>query len=181
MPPLLLRVAIPLAGVAAIAFAWHRFGWQGVLVVVTALVMWLLLHFNRMMQVLKRAADRPVGYVDSAVMLNARLKPGVTLLHVTAMTRSLGALQTIKDEQPEVYRWSDNSQSYVDCTFNGGRLVRWELVRPAQPDAAAPAAAEPDAAPRKIGRFGAAVGGAGDNPASSPSNPGPDRASDNKE
>ena len=100
-----------MAAAAAIVFAWHRFGWQGVLVVITALVMWLLLHFNRMMQVLKRAADQPVGYVDSAVMLNAKLKPGVTLLHVTAMTRSLGALQTIKDEQPEVYRWSDNSQS----------------------------------------------------------------------
>ena len=129
MQPLFLRVGIPLAGAVAIVFAWHRFGWQGVIVVVTALVMWLLLHFNRMMQVLKRAADRPVGHVDSAVMLNARLKPGVTLLHVTAMTRSLGALQTVKDAQPEVYRWSDNSQSYVDCTFQGGRLTGWDMVR----------------------------------------------------
>ena len=182
MQPLFLRVGIPLAAAAAIVFAWHRFGWQGVLVVITALVMWLLLHFNRMMQVLKRAADQPVGYVDSAVMLNAKLKPGVTLLHVTAMTRSLGALQTIKDQQPEVYRWSDNSQSYVDCEFNGGRLVRWDMVRPAQSDDGPPADAETAAAPRKIGRFGAAVGG-GDprSAAQTPSNPGPDRPSDNKE
>ncbi len=123
-----------MAGVAAIALAWHRFGWQGVLVVVTALVLWLLLHFNRMMQVLRRAAERPVGHVDSAVMLNARLKPGLTLLHVTAMTRSLGALQTVRDAQPEVYRWSDNGQSHVDCTFQGGRLVRWDMVRPTSAD-----------------------------------------------
>nr|MBP9931886.1 glycerate kinase [Rhodoferax sp.] len=76
MHPLFLRVGVPLAGVAIITVAWYRFGWQGVAVVATAIVMWALLHFNRMMQVLKRAANRPIGYVDSAVMLNARLKPG---------------------------------------------------------------------------------------------------------
>ena len=31
-----------------------------------------------------------MGYVGSAVMLNARLKPGVNLMHVMAMTQSLG-------------------------------------------------------------------------------------------
>lgn len=173
MQPLFLRVAIPLASVAAFAFAWHRFGWPGVVVVATALVMWLLLHFNRMMQVLKRAADRPVGHVDSAVMFNAKLKPGVTLLHVTAMTRSLGALQTVKDEQPEVYRWSDNGQSYVDCEFLGGRLVRWDMVRPTPVDDAAPADTGAGPAPRKIGRFGAAVSDDGQKHPSSHPNPGP--------
>lgn len=170
-----------MAGVAAIALAWHRFGWQGVLVVVTVLVMWVLLHFNRMMQVLKRAADRPVGHVDSAVMLNAKLKPGMTLLHVTAMTRSLGALQTIKDEQPEVYRWSDNGQSWVDCTFQGGRLVRWNMVRPAPADDAPSTGASEGSQPRKIGRFGAAVSDDAHNHPTSQPSPGPHRASDNKE
>lgn len=135
MQQLLLRVGIPLAGVAAIALAWSRYGWQGVAIVCTALIMWALMHFNRMMQVLKRAANRPVGYVDSAVMLNAKLKPKVALLHVVAMTRSLGQLQTARDLQPEVYRWTDNSDSTVDCTFQDGRLVQWQLVRPEQPPA----------------------------------------------
>lgn len=170
-----------MAGVAAIALAWHRFGWQGVLVVVTALVLWLLLHFNRMMQVLRRAADRPVGHVDSAVMLNARLKPGVTLLHVTAMTRSLGALQTVKDTQPEVYRWSDNGQSWVDCTFQGGRLVRWDMVRPTPAENAPPTDASAESQPRKIGRFGAPVSDDSGIQADCQPNPGPHRASDNKE
>ena len=71
--------------------------------------MWLLLHFTRMMQVLKRAANRPVGFVDSAVMLNAKLRPGVTLLHVVALTRSLGELRSPKARQPELYRWTDGS------------------------------------------------------------------------
>lgn len=124
-----------MAGVAAIAFAWSRYGWQGVAVVGTALIMWALMHFNRMMQVLKRAANRPIGYVDSAVMLNAKLKPKMALLHVVAMTRSLGQLQTVRDQQPEVYRWTDNSDSTVDCTFQDGRLVQWQMVRPEPPSA----------------------------------------------
>lgn len=133
MQQLLTRVGIPLAGLIAIALAWDRFGWQGVAVVATAIVMWVLMHFNRLMQVLKRAANRPIGHVDSAVMLNAKLQKGVTLMHVTAMTRALGALQTEPDQQPEIYRWADGSQSHVDCEFNNGRLVAWQLFRPQQP------------------------------------------------
>jgi hypothetical protein len=58
------------------------------------------------------------------------LKPGVTLLHVVAMTRALGALQSAKDEQPEVFRWTDSAQSHVTCTFIGGKLSRHTLFRP---------------------------------------------------
>ena len=86
---------------------WRAYGWGGVAIAVTGLVMWMLLHFNRLTHVLKRAAERPVGFVGSAVMLNARLKPGVNLLHVIAMTQALGELLSVKDEQPEVYRWTD--------------------------------------------------------------------------
>ncbi len=101
--------------------------------------MWLLLHFTRTLQVLKRAASRPIGFVGSAVMLNARLAPGMTLLHVVAMTRSLGELRSSKDTQPEQYRWSDAAQSCVDCEFVDGRLNKWALTRPVQTDGAADA------------------------------------------
>ena len=37
-----------------------------------------------------------------------------------------------KDAQPEVYRWSDASESSVTCEFVNGRLTQWQLVRPAQ-------------------------------------------------
>ncbi|MCC2635623.1 MAG: glycerate kinase [Ramlibacter sp.] len=51
------------------------------------------------------------------------------------MTRSLGEQLSPKDEQPEVYRWTDGSASHVTCTFADGKLVKWELVRPqAGPD-----------------------------------------------
>lgn len=124
------KILIPVGGVILVAAAYRAYGWGGVAVAMGGLVMWLLLHFTRMMQVLKRAADRPVGYVGSAVMLNAKLRPGVTLLHVVAMTKALGELISLKDEQPELFRWTDGTQSFVTCEFVGGKLVKWELVRP---------------------------------------------------
>ncbi|MDP1527844.1 MAG: glycerate kinase [Rhodoferax sp.] len=130
------KILVPLAGVALVVAAYRAFGWGGVAVALGALVMWVLLHFTRMMQVLRRAADRPIGFVDSAVMLNAKLKPGVNLLHVVAMTRALGELVSPKDSQPELFRWTDASESFVTCEFRQGKLVTWELVRPTQPEEA---------------------------------------------
>jgi Flp pilus assembly protein TadB len=126
------KVLVPVAGVIGVSLAYRSYGWAGVAVVVTALVMWLLLHFTRMMQVLKRATNRPIGFVDSAVMLNAKLKPGVTLLHVVAMTKALGELKSPKNEQPEFFRWTDGTESHVTCEFKGGKLAKWELVRPTE-------------------------------------------------
>jgi hypothetical protein len=128
------KILVPLASATLLVAAYHFYGGAGVAVAAGALVMWLLLHFTRMMQILKRAANRPIGFVDSAVMLNAKLRPGVTLLHVVAMTRSLGALQSEKDQQPELFRWTDGTQSHVTCEFQGGKQKKWELVRPAQTD-----------------------------------------------
>ena len=140
------KILVPAAGAAAVVMAYRLYGWAGVAVVATAVVMWVLLHFTRMMQVLKRAANRPIGYVDSAVMLYAKLKVGHTLLHVVAMTKSLGAQQSEKDAQPEVFRWTDGGESNVTCTFVGGKLANHVLFRPAAPDSA-PAADQPSPAP----------------------------------
>jgi hypothetical protein len=128
------KIFLPLAALALLVFAFYRYSWAGLAVTSGALVMWLLLHFSRMMQILKRAANRPIGYVDSAVMLNAKLRPGVNLLHVVAMTRALGELQSPPDTQPEVFRWTDGSDSQVSCVFLHGKLQSWELKRPNPPD-----------------------------------------------
>ena len=119
-----------MVGVVVVAMAWRFYGWAGVVGTVSVLVFWLLLHFTRLLHILKRASNRPIGHVDSAVMLNARLKPGMTLMHVVAMTRSLGALQSPKDTQPEIYRWTDAGDSRVTCQFEGGKLTTHSLVRP---------------------------------------------------
>jgi hypothetical protein len=130
------KIVAPLIAAALIVAAYTYYQWTGVALVASGLVTWGLLHFSRMMQVLKRAADRPIGYVGSAVMLNAKLKPGVTLLHVVAMTKALGELLSPKDEQPETYRWTDGTQSHVTCEFMNGKLKKWILVRPEQAEEA---------------------------------------------
>jgi hypothetical protein len=135
------KIFLPIVGAAMVAVAWQAYGWQGAALAGGALVMFLLLHFNRMMHVLRQAAERPKGYVGSAVMLNAKLKAGVNLLHVMAMTQSIGEQISKDGEQPEVFRWTDGSQSSVTCEFSKGRLAKWTLYRPPAPDEASPPAA----------------------------------------
>ena len=129
------KILVPLALIAGAVLAYRSYGWAGIAAALSVLVFWVLMHFSRMMQVLKRATGRPIGHVNSAVMLNAKLKSGATLLHVIAMTRALGALQSPKGEQPEVFRWTDGSQSFVTCTFVSGKLSHHELFRPEALDA----------------------------------------------
>ena len=126
----MMKWLVPLGLVALFAVAWQAQGWSGVAMVGGGVVMWGLLHVTRMLTVLKRATDRPKGYVDSAVMLNAKLRPGVNLLHVMALTRSLGELLSEPGADPEVFRWTDGGGSQVTCHLVGGRLSRWELKRP---------------------------------------------------
>ena len=135
------KILLPILGVVVVAVAYRGYGWPGVALAATGIVMWMLLHFTRMMKVMQRASNRPVGYCDSAVMLNAKLRPGVNLLHVMAMTRALGEQLSAKEEQPEIFRWTDGSASHVTCEFVRGKLVKWTLFRPEQ-------APEEPAAPR---------------------------------
>jgi hypothetical protein len=132
------KILPPILGVVLIVSAWRGYGWAGVALAVGGVVMWMLIHFNQIMRALKRASNRPVGSVDSAVMLNAKLKRGVNLLHVLALTRSIGRALTPENQQPEIFQWTDSTESSVNCEFMDGRLVKWTLVRP--PPADAPAA-----------------------------------------
>lgn len=109
-----------------VALAWRQYGWQGVAFAATAIVFWLLLQFNRAMRVMKRAAGAPVGQVDSAVMLHAWMKPGVTLMQVVARTRSLG--RKVADD-PERYEWVDASGVRVTVDVRKGRCTGWQLQR----------------------------------------------------
>ena len=124
------KILAPVAIILLTVGAWRQFGWAGIALAGGGVVMWILLHFTRMLTILKKAADRPIGHVASAVMLNAKLKKGVSLMHVIAMTRSLGSLQSPKDEQPEIFKWTDTGDSFVTCTFQSGKLKAWDLTRP---------------------------------------------------
>ena len=126
----LRNILVPLGAVALIGFGFTAYGWAGVAAVVGGLVMWALLHFTRLVNVMKKAAKRPIGYVGSAVMLNARLAEGVNLMHVVAMTQALGELRSAEGVDPEIYRWTDGTRSHVTCEFRKGKLVTWTLERP---------------------------------------------------
>lgn len=134
------KIVVPVAALVIAVAGYRAYGWAGLALVAGGLVMWQLLHFTRMLQILKKAANRPIGHVDSAVMLHSKLAAGQPLLHVVALTRALGQLESPKDTQPERFRWTDTSQSSVLCVFLGGKLQSWELTRPANP-AAEPAEA----------------------------------------
>lgn len=144
------KILVPLVGIVLLVGGYLNYGWAGVATVGGVIVMFLLLNFNRTMQVLQRARNRPIGHVASAVMLNAKLKPKATLLHVIAMTRALGEFRSPPDTQPERYRWTDGGGSFVDTEFRDGRLVEWKLVRPEVVEAAEATVATgaSDAAPR---------------------------------
>jgi hypothetical protein len=124
----------PIAGwalaVIAIAIGWTKYGWQGAAFAVTLVVFWLLLQFNRAIRVMKNASSAPVGHVDSAVMFNAKLKRGMTMLQMVALTKALGQKQS---EKPERWRWIDASGASVVAELRGGKLESWWLTRPEEP------------------------------------------------
>ena len=113
--------------VGLVAVGWMKYGWPGVAMAVTVVVFWLLLQFNRAVKVMKNAADAPVGFVPSAVMMNAKLKRGMTLMQVVTMTKSLGRRTA---ESPETWAWTDEGNSTVSLVMDNGKLDRWTLVRP---------------------------------------------------
>jgi uncharacterized protein (DUF58 family) len=112
----------------AVAAGYVSYGWQGVVLAVTVIVFWLLLQFSRSLRALRDASGRPVGEIDNAVMLHARLHPGMRLMDVLKLTRSLG--RKVADE-PETFAWRDGDGSEVRVELRGGRLSASSLVRAA--------------------------------------------------
>ena len=102
---------------------WQGYGIKGIALGVTLIVFWLILQFNRSLRVMRNAGSAPVGHVDSAVMLNAKLREGLQMLQVLALTKSLGRRV---DSDREIYEWADEGGSKVVVTFTNGRCQRWQ-------------------------------------------------------
>jgi hypothetical protein len=110
----------------AVALGYWQWGWRGVVLALTLIVFWLLLQFSRALRVLRVAGRAPVGHVQSAAMLNARLQAGSRLPQILALTRSLGS--KIADD-PETFEWRDAGGDAVRVELHEGRLARWTLQR----------------------------------------------------
>ena len=132
-----IPVMNPLIGWTLVALALaagaYGYGWPGVVFAVTVIVFWMLLQFNRVLRTMRRASEAPVGHVASAVMLHARLRPGLPMLQVVKAANSLGRRVS---ETPEVWAWADASGAQVAITFEGGRCQHWVLTRTELTDAA---------------------------------------------
>jgi hypothetical protein len=126
---LLARTAAGLGVSVVGVLAWRAYGWAGLALGLGAICFWALLHMSRMLVVLRRTASQPVGSVASAVMLQSRLRAGMPLLQVLALTQSLGRRLDAAVEEQEVYQWSDPGGDLVHCAFANGKLVRWNLQR----------------------------------------------------
>jgi hypothetical protein len=111
----------------ALVVGWRTYRWPGVALALTVVVFWLLLQFNRAIRVMKNAGSSPMGHVDSAVMLNARLRAGMPMIKVVTITRSLGRRVA---ENAETFIWTDGGGCDVVVTFDNGRTKSWLLNRP---------------------------------------------------
>ena len=114
--------------VVAVAAGWQGYGWPGVALAASVIAFWLLMQFNRSLRVLRNAGTAPVGHIDSAVMLNAKLQAGMPMIKVVALTESLGRRVS---EAPERWAWVDPGGAEVVLDFERGLCQRWALNRPA--------------------------------------------------
>lgn len=131
----LQTLAAPLGVVLLLGWAYQTMSWMGVAMATGGLLMWALLHYTRLVHIFKGAAQRPIGFVGSAVMLHVKLKAKMPLLKVIALTKSLGLPEAVEPKNGlgqgviEIFSWSDESENSVRCVFEGGRLKEWALTR----------------------------------------------------
>jgi hypothetical protein len=127
LPPRLRALLFPALALALSYAAWRSYGAQGLLLAVLMLSFWLLLHFTKLMRLLRTVAARPMGRVSDAAALQTRLKRGMAMVDVIRLTLSLGQLRTPPDTEPEQRAWADDAGQALVATFEHGRLLAWRL------------------------------------------------------
>ena len=129
--------------VAAVVLGHVLYGGAGVMLALSIVVFWLLLQFSRTLRLMRRAAAQPVGHVESAVMLHAKLKPGLRLMDIIGLTGSLGRrLPHPSPGADESWEWRDAGDDTLVVDLVGGRCVGSSVARAAS--TAGQATAEPD-------------------------------------
>ena len=69
------NILIPALAIVVLIWAYDSMEWMGVGMALTAMVSWFLLHYTRLIHIFNRASKRPIGFVDSAVMMHVKI-PG---------------------------------------------------------------------------------------------------------
>ncbi|HEX5737054.1 MAG TPA: glycerate kinase, partial [Hydrogenophaga sp.] len=138
MPNRLRPFLFPALALAITYVAWQSYGAKGLLLALLMISFWVLLHFTKLMRLLRAAAKRPMGHVRNARVLHENLKKGMPLVEVVRRTQSLGLRHSDPEHDPEVLEWADEKGDAVICTFVRGRLQSFELRLAAATEAAAP-------------------------------------------
>ncbi len=112
---------------AAVVAGFLGYGWPGLALALSVVAFWLLLQFSRALRVMRRAAEKPLGRADSAVMLQARLRPGMTMMQVVTLAGSLG--QKLGGAPEEAFLWRDTGGDAVRVLLRGGRVSEVRLER----------------------------------------------------
>lgn len=115
---------------AALVAGYVGYGWPGVVMALSVVVFWLLLQFSRALRAMREATGRPVGRVDNAVMLHARLRTGLRLVDIMKITRSLGQpISGNTSQDPEVFLWTDEAGDSVRVELRAAQVSTWALQR----------------------------------------------------
>lgn len=115
---------------AALVVGWFSYGLPGVVLAITVIAFWMLLQFSRALRAMRAASANPVGQVDNAVMLHARLRTGLRLVDVLKHTHSLGrALHADPNAADESFVWEDVAGDRVEVDLHNGRITAWRLLR----------------------------------------------------
>ena len=126
-----------------LATGYFAYSWPGVVLALTVIAFWMLLQFSRALRVMRNAAQRPVGHVDSVVMLQSKLHKGMRLAQILQISRSFGHQRA---SEPETYAWRDAGGSELVLELDDGRLMRWRLQRAEEVASDAASDAAPDGA-----------------------------------
>ena len=121
-----------------IAVATWQYSWQGFIVAITFVVFWLLLQFSQTLRFMRGISINPMGHVQNTVMLQSKLRKGMTLLQIMKITQSMGSPLTHSCDHPDAsaadqaWLWEDAAGDAVGIYFNGDRCIHWELSRRAE-------------------------------------------------
>ena len=132
MPSFLNRwrsLLFPALALALCLAAWRSYGAQGLLLAVLMISFWVLLHFTKLMRLLRAAAARPMGAVGDVPALQAQLRLGMPLHEVIRRTGCLG--DRLGDASAaagahERFAWCDAQGRSLQLDFEHGRLSRIE-------------------------------------------------------
>ncbi|THU01467.1 glycerate kinase [Lampropedia puyangensis] len=130
------------AAVSVLMVGYYNRGWAGFMLVLGAVVFFILLHLTRVMKILKVASGTPKGRISSAIMLNSKLKQGMTLLQVVQLTRAIGEVQGDPNAPQVCHRWTDPGGAWVDAVFVNSKLQNWQFGRTENPVETSPESRE---------------------------------------